>query len=294
MARSMTGFGRGSASAEGLSITVEVKTVNHKHLNIAINGSRSYGEMEAHLRGLLQAAFDRGSVQASLVVERSGALRPLVELDAELMRSYAEALKRLEAEIGEASTPKLPLLAALPGALTLREPALDLGLAEGLLSEATARAVGAVNESRQREGKTLSTDMQGRLETLHQRLRQVEPLGRESVAYHRSKLGERVRELLAGSGVAAPEDRLELEIVLLADRCDVTEEVARLRSHLDQFEALLGRDDAVGRRLDFLCQEMAREANTIGSKSQDARLAQVVVEMRAEIERIREQVQNLE
>jgi uncharacterized protein (TIGR00255 family) len=294
MARSMTGFGRGSASAEGLSITVEVKTVNHKHLNVSINGSRSYPELETQLRSLLQSAFDRGAVQVSFSLERDGSLRPSVELDSELASSYLRALRSLERELEEPAGPKLPLLVAVPGVLELREPELERDLSARLLGEAVARAIAAVQELRQTEGKTLSEEIRGRLETLRQKLRQVEPLGRESVAYHRERLSERVRELLAGSGVAVPEDRLELEIVLLADKSDVSEEIGRLRSHLEQFEALLGRDDAVGRRLDFLCQEMAREANTIGSKCQDARLAQLVVEMRAEIERIREQVQNLE
>ena len=123
---------------------------------------------------------------------------------------------------------------------------------------------------------------------------QIGPLGAESLARHRVKLVERVAELLAAAGGSLPADRLELEIALLADKCDVSEEIERLRSHLDQFDWLLSREDPVGRRLDFLCQEIGRESNTVGSKSQDARLSQLVVELRSENERIREQVQNLE
>ena len=294
MARSMTGFGRGSASSEGLSITVEVKTVNHKHLNIYINGARNYPELEACLRGLLTQAFDRGSVQANVTIERSGALRPVVVPDTALIAGYAEVLSRLEADLKEPPSPKLALIASLPGAFTVREPDLEEGLMERLVTGATTSAVAAVNELRSREGKTLSDELRGRVETLRQLANQIGPLGTESLLRHRARVAERVRDLLAASGGSVPEDRLELEIALLADKCDVSEEIERLRSHLDQFDWLLNREDPVGRRLDFLCQEIGRESNTVGSKSQDARLSQLVVELRSENERIREQVQNLE
>ena len=294
MARSMTGFGRGSASSEGLSITIEVKTVNHKHLNIYINGARNYPELESSLRALLTQSFDRGSVQANVSLERSGALRPIVVPDAPLIAGYAEVLSRLESELKEPPSPKLALIATLPGAFTVREPALEEGLMDRLVAEATAAAVAAVNELRAREGKTLSDELRGRIETMRKLAAQIGPLGAESLARHRVKLAERVAELLAAAGGSLPADRLELEIALLADKCDVSEEIERLRSHLDQFDWLLSREDAVGRRLDFLCQEIGRESNTVGSKSQDARLSQLVVELRSENERIREQVQNLE
>jgi uncharacterized protein (TIGR00255 family) len=294
MARSMTGFGRGSASSEGLSITVEVKTVNHKHLNIYVNGSKSYPELESALRSLLTQAFDRGSVQAAINVERGGALRPYLEVDTELVRGYREALERLEAELGDAPGPKLPIVAALPGVLNLREPSLDPALLERLLATATQQAVAAANELRAREGKTLSDELRSRVQTFRGLVRQVEPLGKGAAAQQRVRLIERVRELLCGTQVQPSEERLELEIALLADRCDVSEEVERIGSHLEQLEWLLGLEEPVGRRLDFLCQELARECNTIGSKSQDAALARLVIEMRAENERLREQVQNLE
>lgn len=294
MARSMTGFGRGSASAEGVSITVEAKTVNHKHLNIYLNGSRSYPELESLLRNLLTQAFERGSVQANLTVERSGAQRTVVELDLDLVRSYSEALARLQQQLDEPPSPRLPLVAALPGALILREPPIDAALLERLLVEATGRAVSATNELRSREGKTLGEELLSRVENLRKLVAQIEPLHRQSVLHHRNRLSERVAELLAGAGVSLPQERLELEVALLADKCDVSEEIERLRSHFEQFTWLLAQDGSVGRRLDFLCQEISRECNTVGSKSQDARLAQLVIEMRSENERIREQVQNLE
>jgi uncharacterized protein (TIGR00255 family) len=292
----MTGFGRGSASAEGVSITVEVKTVNHKHLNIYINGSRSCPELESSLRTLLTHSFERGSVQASLNVERSGAQRSIVELDLELVRAYADALDRLQQQLGDAEppSPKLPLLAALPGALVLREPQLEAPLLERLLTEAATRAVSAANELRSREGKTLGEELLSRLSTLARLITHIEPLHRQSISQFRTKLTERVAELLTGTTITLPQDRLELEVALLADKSDVCEEIERLRSHLQQFEGILAQDGSVGRRLDFLCQEISRECNPIGSKSQDARLSQIVIEMRSENERIREQVQNLE
>lgn len=296
MARSMTGFGRGSASAEGVSITVEVKTVNHKHLNIYINGSRSCPELESSLRTLLTQSFERGSIQANLNVERSGAQRSIVELDLELVQAYSDALDRLQQQLGDAEprSPKLPLLAALPGALVLREPQIETVLLDRLMNEAATRAVAAANELRACEGKTLGEELLSRLSTLGRLLTRIEPLHRQSITYHRTRLTERIAELLAGTSIALPQDRLELEVALLADKSDVSEEIERLRSHLQQFEGILAQEGSVGRRLDFLCQEIGRECNTIGSKSQDARLSQIVIEMRSENERIREQVQNLE
>src|SRR5262245_44938104 len=209
MARSMTGFGRGSASSEGLSITIEVNTVNHKHLYIHINGARNYPELEACLRGLLSQAFDRGSVQANVTLERSGALRPVVVPDTQLIAGYAEVLGRLEAELKEPPSPKLALIASLPGAFTVREPAVEEGFMERLVTEATATAVAAVNELRSREGKTLSDELRGRVETLRKLANQIGPLGSESLARHRTRVAERVRELLTASGGSVPADRLE-------------------------------------------------------------------------------------
>lgn len=292
MALSMTGFGRGEVTTEVGTIVVEMKTVNHRYLDIAIRAPKEFNALEENLRNIIRQALARGRVDVFVRFTPSLEQAPTVTVNLPLAKAYVAQVQTLqqETELSGQLTPRD--LLELPQVVRLDEPFLDPELLRVPLVEVTQTALAKLTEMREQEGVRLVTDMRERLEALAELLTAVAARSPEVVAEYRQKLTLRLQDMLP-EGVL-DEARLAQEVAMLADRACITEETVRLRSHFAQFESLLRRQEAVGRQLDFLVQEMNREINTIGSKANDAKIAQIVVEMKSELEKIREQTQNIE
>lgn len=290
--RSMTGFGRGEAALDALPLTAEVRSVNSRHLDLRLRLPRELAAHEALARRIASRAFERGAVEVTVRLGAEGATASRIEVDFEAARRYVDAAHRLAGELGLAGALGVETLLGLPGVARLREPEIEESHTADALAAALEAACAAAIAMREREGEALAAEIRGRLGAIEQRVDEVEARAADIQRSLRERLERRIAAL-------APEldlepGRLEQEVVFYADRLDVTEEVVRWRSHLAQFREALAVQGAIGRKLEFLLQEMVRETNTIGSKAQDAPIAHVVVELKAELEKLREQVLNLE
>ncbi len=290
MIRSMTGFGAGHGASGGEELDVEVRSVNHKFCEVKVRAPRELAALELDAAKAAKERLARGGVEVSL--RRPGAAGGLApRVDVALAESYARAFAEIAARTGLGG-PTLSDVVGAEGVVRLEERAVDVEAAREALRAALATALDALVAMRAREGEALQRDLSGRLARVEELVGRVAELVPAALAAHEARLTERVQEL--ARGIALDPARLAQEIAILADRTDVTEEITRLRSHVGQVRALLASGAPAGRKLDFLVQEMHREVNTIGSKSQSGEIAAAVVEMKAEVERMREQVQNVE
>jgi uncharacterized protein (TIGR00255 family) len=289
--RSMTGFGaaRGEAGPETLS--VELRAVNAKFCEVKARFPRELSSLEPDLVRTVKSRIQRGSIDAFVRRETSGTHGPVPQIDLGLATAYVRVLRSLRDSLGLAGEPDINNIAAFDGVMRLGESAPDLAQVGTALQHALSAAMGALEEMRAREGEALARDMGARFDHIERDAQQISRLVPQQVEAARDRLQRRIVEL-----TNAPLDpgRLAQEVALIADRTDVAEELTRLASHLSQARALIASDVPAGRKLEFLVQEVNREINTIGSKSQHAAIATLVVEMKAELERVREQVQNVE
>jgi len=291
MIRSMTGFGAGKGGAAGEVVEAEVRSVNHKFCEVKARLSREMASLETELVRQVKDRLARGGIEFSLRrTSARGALSPRV--DTELAAEYARAFEEVRARLGLTGQVSLSEVLAADGVVTLEERAVDLESARAAGSAALALALDALVAMREREGTALARDLEMRLAVVEGIAARLAELSPRSVEDYRARLHERVAEL--SRGLAPDPVRLATEVALFADRTDVTEELTRLASHVGQMRGLLASGEPAGRKMDFLVQEMHREANTVGSKSQSAEAAAAVVSLKAEIERMREQVQNVE
>ena len=292
MIRSMTGFGAASAEAGGVSVRVEVRSVNHRHLQAKLRLPPELAQLEPRVDGLVQGLVGRGALTLGVHVTRASGSAE-ARLDAEVARRYRDEFARLGRELGVERMPTLAELAQLPGVLVGGDDS-EVGEAEcELVLTVAEQALRELVEMREREGAALLADLQQHAAAIEQLLGTVVELMPGVQARHQAHLRQRVQELVGDSVEVSPAD-LARELAVLADRLDVSEETARLAAHLGQLRELLAQGGATGRKLDFLAQEFFREANTIGSKCNDAAVAHLVVELKTHIERMREQVQNVE
>lgn len=289
--RSMTGFGRGTHTGVAYRVAVELRSVNHRYREIVVRVPRDMPGLEEPVRARIAQAVARGRVDALVAVEPLPGTRGL-RVDVHLARAYRQALEDLRRELDLDDDVDLELLASLPGVIGLDESSADLEACWRDAAPALDQALAHLAAMRAAEGAALARDLAGALERLAGHVEAVAARAPQVVEAYKARLAQRV-QALAGDVPVEP-DRLAAEVAIFADRADISEEVVRLRSHMDQFRATLELDEPVGRRLDFLLQEMNREVNTIGSKAHDAGIAAAVVEMKVEIERMREQVQNVE
>lgn len=292
MIASMTGFGRGRARAGDLIATVEMRSVNNRFCEVSTRLPRELNPRESEIQALIKQALDRGRINVQIQVERAEP-QLTMQVDEHAARGYARLLDTLRIAAGLPDPVRLEHL--LPFSDDLLVPADEETDDEALwaaTSAALQEALDGLRAMRLQEGKALQTDLLERIASMRRELAHVEARAPERVREAREKLHERLAELL-GDDRVDPE-RLEQEIAYLADKLDVTEECVRLRSHLQLFEEALRSDDPVGRKLNFLAQEINREVNTIGSKANDADVAHAAVRMKEELEKIREQVQNIE
>jgi uncharacterized protein (TIGR00255 family) len=291
MIRSMTGFGAGHGASGGEELDVEVRSVNHKFCEVKVRAPRELAALELDAAKAAKERLARGGVEVAIRRPGTGGnLAPRV--DVALAEAYARAFAEIAARTGLGGGPTLADVIGADGVVRLEERAVDVEAAREALRGALGTALDALVAMRAREGEALERDLSGRLGHVEELVGRVAALVPAALEAHEARLTERVQEL--ARGVTVDPARLAQEIAILADRTDVTEEITRLRSHVGQVRALLASGEPAGRKLDFLVQEMHREVNTIGSKSQSAEIAAAVVEMKAEVERMREQVQNVE
>jgi uncharacterized protein (TIGR00255 family) len=291
MIRSMTGFGAGRARQGDEEIDVEARSVNHKFCEVKVRLPRELAAFELEVSRWVKERLARGGIEIAIRrAAASAALTPQVDLA--LAERYARAFDEIRTRLGLPDPVALPDILSAEGVVSLQERAIDVESARAAVMEAAGRALSALVAMRQREGEALARDLEGRIALLERLVGQVETLAPHSIEHYRVRLHERIQEV--ARGFTADPARLAQEVALFADRMDVSEEITRLRSHLAQTRALVSGEEPAGRKMEFLVQEMHREANTIGSKSQSAEIATLVVSVKAEIERMREQVQNVE
>jgi uncharacterized protein (TIGR00255 family) len=289
--RSMTGFGLGEVSLGAGKLGVEIRGVNHRFLDVRVRVPRELGELAGFVEQVAREKLTRGRYEVAMRVEGTALGAPV--LDRDRARSAYRALCELRDELAPGSDVPLSLLGAIPD-LFVSSVDREIDRLRAATRSAFDGAIGALDAMRAREGKALRDDLVKRLDRVRRLGRDIERRSPDVLDAHRRRLRERADRLRASTEIEVDGARLEQEIAMFAERCDICEELTRLESHCAQFAGLLASDEAVGRRLDFLLQEMAREANTVGAKSPDAQIAHAVVEVKAEIERMREQVQNVE
>ncbi|MBQ6847365.1 MAG: YicC family protein [Clostridia bacterium] len=292
MVRSMTGFGRAVESINGLNITVEIKSVNHRYFEFNSRLSRAYQFAEDALKSLCAEKITRGKIELSVFVEDNTEKGTTIEINRQYAGAYISALRSLAKEYKIKDDLKLSALVGNPELLTVRKTALEDEVVIEALKTVTLSALESYNTMRETEGEKLKADVLSRAETILSKVEFVESRSPETVKAYRERIEEKMRELLGSATV--DQQRLITETAIFADKVAVDEETVRLRSHISQLKAMLESDTATGKKLDFLIQEMNREANTIGSKSQNVEIAHTVVDIKAEIEKIREQIQNIE
>ena len=295
MVKSMTGYGRARRTLHGRDITVEVRSVNNRYLDCTVKMPRAYIFAEDAMKALVQKSAGRGKVDVFVTVDSLGAEETVVAVNEALAKGYIAALGKLY-DLGCGQWVKGSVyatdLARLPDVLTVTKAEEDLEALSADLCIVLEEAMAAHTAMRETEGEKLAEDIQGRLDTIEAITARVEIRSPQTVAEYREKLLSRMQEVLQSATV--DEGRILTEAAIFADKVAVDEETVRLRSHLCELRAILERPGPCGRKLDFLLQEVNRETNTIGSKCSDVQIARDVVELKAEIEKIREQVQNIE
>jgi uncharacterized protein (TIGR00255 family) len=288
----MTGFGVGRGRAGGEEFTAEVKAVNHKYVEVKVRLPRELQALEPELQRQVKAVCTRGAVELSLRRAAVTASGSVPTVDAGMARAWRAALAEVARVTGLPDTTTAAEVAGQSNVVRLEEPVVDVPAATLAAEAAVAEALQGLVSMREREGTALATDLTARLHRVAELVRELQELAPRAVEDYRDRLAARLAELSAGAGVEP--QRLAQELALFAERTDVAEEMTRLESHLAQFRRLLASSEPAGRKLDFLLQEMNREVNTAGSKFQSAEASMRVVELKAELERIREQVQNIE
>jgi len=289
--RNMTGFGLGEVPLGGGKLAVEIRGVNHRFLDVRVRVPRELGDLAAFVEQVARERLTRGRYEVAIRVDGVALGAPV--LDRERARAAFRALTELRDELAPGTEVPLSLLGSIPD-LFVSPVDREIDRLRESTRAAFDAAVKALDAMRAHEGKALAEDLMKRVASVRRLARDVERRAPDVVEAHRKRLRERADRLRASTDIDVEPGRLEQEIAMFAERSDICEELTRLESHCAQFSALLASDDAVGRRLDFLLQEMAREANTVGAKSPDAQISHAIVEVKADIERMREQVQNVE
>ena len=292
MVKSMTGYGRARQERNGRNITVEVRSVNNRYLDCTVKMPRAYIFAEDAMKALVQKYISRGKVDVFVTVDAVTADQTVVQVNEPLARSYYQALSRLREMFSLEDELSASTLARFPDVLAVTKAEEDLEMISADICAVLEEALAAHRQMRSVEGEKLFSDIAGRADTIESVVAKVEERSPQTVSEYRARLEAKMRELLQSTTI--DESRILTEAAIFADKIAVDEETVRLRSHLSQLRTMLSGDEPVGRKLDFLIQEVNRECNTIGSKCNDLTIARDVVNMKAEVEKIREQVQNIE
>lgn len=291
--KSMTGFGRGSATGENFNVSVDLKTVNNRFLDIHLRMGAELSSIESLIKRRISERLARGRVDTLVTLERTGEVS--YELNRPLIAGFISAMRAMQQEFNIRGEPDINVLARLPGAMQPMRAGIDDEMVKGI-ERAVEEALDELERMREREGQSLVAEMLGRLVEIERHIPVIEGAAAGLVEAYRARLQKRIGELLARDGQAIELDqgRLAQELAYLADRSDISEELARLHSHLIQFREAIVSGGEVGKRLDFLLQELNREANTVLSKSTDMAIKEAALAIKAEVEKLREQVQNVE
>lgn len=292
MIRSMTGYGSAKGSVDGLEITVELKSVNNRYLDTSVRLPRSFLFAEEAVKAAVQRHISRGKVDVFVSVDSSEAGDVTVKVNEALLKSYVDALKHIAEEYSLQDDVTATNLGRFPDVLSVEKKEMDADAISACIAEVAERALSDFDQMREREGEKLRDDVLSRLGTIERYVAKVEEESPKTVAEYRARLEAKMAEVLNGAGI--DENRILAEAAIFADHIAVDEETVRLRSHMAQLRTMMNGGSPVGRKTDFLIQEFNREANTIGSKCQNSEIAHVVVDLKSEIEKIREQIQNIE
>ena len=295
MIRSMTGFGRCRETVEGLDITVEIKSVNSRFLDCTAKISRAYGYLEERVKPyLMSRGVTRGKVDVWISVDVMDSGSVQITADEGYLQGYLEALYTLRDKYGLRDDISVMSVARNHDIFQIKKPDEDIEHDWERVLTVLSKAVDTFLTVRQREGERLAADLRSKMENIKEVVARIEELSLADVSTYRERLAERIREALNDCQITPDETRLLTECAIHADKVAVDEEMVRLRTHFGAFEEILSSGEPVGRKLDFLMQEMNREINTTGSKCSDAQIAHLVVDVKCELEKIREQIQNLE
>ncbi|MCF7847720.1 MAG: YicC family protein [Kiritimatiellales bacterium] len=290
--KSMTGFGEGRASAHGVRVAVELSSVNRKQLDVNVTLPRNLITLDAQVQELVRAEFSRGRVSGIVRMESAASSAGSVKVNRKLAAEYVDSIRAAAKKLGMEDNLGADTLLRIPGLVALEQDDLDANHVADVLGKAVAKALSGLSRMRAAEGRALEKDLRVRLAALEEMMKAIRTVAPGVVRSYREKLFQRLEK--AGVADLAGDERIVREIALFADRCDIAEELTRLKSHIGQIRKLLHSAEPVGRTLDFLCQEMFREINTIGSKANELAITRQVVAFKTELERIREQVQNVE
>ena len=292
MVKSMTGYGRAVETVNGREFTVELRSVNNRYLDCTVKLPRTLSFAEDAVKQAVKGAISRGKVDVFISMRSEGAQDVKITLNTAMVEGYLGAMRQMSADYGVRDDISVSLLSRMPDVFTVEKPDAD---EEQLLSDLMSvvnKALASYDTMRTTEGKALENDLRSRGQTILELVAKVEAGSGQTVIDYRTRLENKLKEVLANTAI--DESRILTEAAIFADKVAVDEETVRLRSHLDQMNNMLTTGGAIGRKLDFLLQEMNRESNTIGSKCSDVNLARIVVEIKAELEKIREQTQNIE
>jgi len=291
--KSMTGFGRGAASGENFAVSVEIKTVNNRFLDLNLRLANELQSLEANLKRQIQNRLSRGRVDVFVNYERTSEIA--YELNRPLISGYLSALKQMQTEFSLSGEPDFNYIARLPNALQTKAEEIGEEFASGI-EAAVNIALDELEAMRETEGESLKTDLNNLLSEIENHLPKIEAEMGNVADEYQKRLTKRINDLLAKSDAQIELDgaRLAQEVAYLADRSDISEEITRLKSHIEQFRGITNEEKEVGKRLDFLTQELNREANTISSKTNNLIVKESALQIKSAIEKIREQVQNVE
>ncbi len=293
MLRSMTGYGRGDWTQGDMTVTVEIKSVNNRYRDIVLRLPKTLQPLEDEVKALAVSRVRRGRVEVLVQFERkNGQMDYALDLNLPLARSYYGILSKLCEEFGLKDPVSVQEICQMKDVISYKPEELKVEEVREGLSSAMETAVDSWDTMRLREGQAIYNDLSGRIQVIRRHLDRIEESAPLVLEEYRKKLRDRIQQVI--DGVEMDQNRLAQEAVLFSDRSDITEEVVRTRSHLDQFEKATSLDEAVGRKLDFIIQEIFREVNTMGSKASDASISAMAVEIKVELEKIREQIQNVE
>ena len=299
MLKSMTGFGRGQYEDENFSVTVEMKTVNHRYNEVAIRLPRFLNPLEDKIRKTILKTVNRGRIDVFINADYTSSENCTLKVDKNLAAAYHKALQEVGAAIGLEelninSAQEVMYLSRCQDVINVKEGFFDVETVWPKVEQAVKEALDNLVTMREIEGGNIYGDFIYRADLIAEKLTKIEERSPMVVEEYQAKLTDRLNNLLADHNITVEPERLLQEVAIFADRASITEEIVRLKSHIKQFKNIINSDQPVGRKLDFLIQEFNREANTIASKANDYTLAQIVVEIKAEIEKIREQIQNIE
>ena len=292
MIKSMTGYGRAVETVNGREFTVELRSVNNRYLDCSVRLPRLVSFAEDAVKQAVKASVSRGKVDVFISIRSEGAEETQVTLNTAVLDGYLAAMRQMVSQYGVTDDISVSAVSRLPEVFLMEKPQVDEEQLQKDLLQVVAQALAGYDAMRSKEGQALDNDLRSRGQTILSLVEQVEQGNGQTVVDYRNRLEAKLREVLENTAI--DESRILTEAAIFADKVAVDEETVRLRSHLEQMNAMLDGGGAVGRKLDFLLQEMNREANTIGSKCTDVKLARIVVDIKAELEKIREQTQNIE